>query len=102
LKSASLTSGFTRADFLLSFSIADAERRARFAALCDSEWGGTRITESTWELATPLSPADLEVALSAHLAPGDHAAYYYLATALADSSAHSAHTKRLFRIVITG
>ncbi len=95
MKSAQLTSGFTRADFVLTFAIADADRRARLAALCESEWGGTRITETTWELATRLSPGELEIALASHLAAGDSAAYYYLADA-------PAQTKRLFRIVIEG
>ncbi len=95
MKDAALTSGFTRLDFLLAFSIDDADRRARFTEVCASEWGGTRITETTWELATPLSPAELEIAIAPHLAPGEHAAYYYLTSPSADS-------KRLFRVVVRG
>ncbi len=95
MKGGPSTSGFTRADFVLTFTIADLARRADFAALCASEWGGTEITDTTWELATALAPAELEQAISRHLAHGDRAAFYYLTSPGPDA-------KRLFRVVTEG
>jgi hypothetical protein len=86
-----LLSGFVRTDFVLTFDIQDAEARARLLALCEGEWQGTRITASTWEVTSALSPDALESALLPLLSKGDRAVYYYLSD-----------SKRLFRVVLDG
>jgi hypothetical protein len=86
-----LTNGFIRGDFILTFAVADAAVHARLVALCEGEWQGTRVTDSTWEVASTLSPDALELAIAPLLSPGDRAVYYYLSD-----------TKRLFRVVIEG
>ena len=90
----SVTSGFARCDFLLSFRVADAKARAALTRLCEEEWNGARALEEggeTWELDTPLDPHALEEALAPHLAKGDRAVFYYVSSA-----------KRLFRVVVEG
>ena len=86
-----LTSGFVRLDFLLTFSVARDEDRRRLAALCEGDWCGTRVGESTWEISTPSSPAELEALLAPLLSTGDSAVFYYLAD-----------SKRLFRVAVSG
>jgi hypothetical protein len=86
-----LTSGFVRFDFLLSFVVADVGGRTELAARCEGEWCGTRVGETTWEIAAPLSPADFELALEPFLRRGDRAVFYYLAD-----------SKRFFRVVVRG
>jgi hypothetical protein len=86
-----LTSGFVRTDFVLTFAVADDGARAKIVGLCASEWEGTRVTDTTWEVASTLSPDALEIAIAPLLSPGDRAVYYYLSD-----------TKRLFRVVIEG
>jgi hypothetical protein len=90
-KKSELTSGFVRFDFLLTYAVADAHARAELAARCEGEWGGTRIGECTWEVATAASPEAFELALEPLLRPGDSAVFYYLAD-----------SKRFFRIVVRG
>ncbi len=86
-----LLSGFVRTDFILTFAIAADADRARLVALCASEWEGTCVTPSTWEVTSALSPDALESAIVPLLAPGDRAAYYYLSD-----------SKRIFRVVLRG
>ena len=85
-----LTSGFVHLDFLLTFTVSDPSARARLAALCEGEWAGTRVGESTWEVCAASSPADFEALLAPHLAEGDEAVFYYLA-----------ESKRFFRVVVS-
>ena len=86
-----LSSGFTRLDFLLTFSVAEPAARATLEACCEGDWGGTRVGPSTWEISVPASPAELEVAIEPFLKPGDRAVFYYLAD-----------SKRFFRVVVLG
>jgi hypothetical protein len=86
-----LTSGFVRFDFLLTFTVADAQARGELTARCEGEWCGTRVGESTWEISSPASPEELEIALSPLLGPGDVAVFHYLAD-----------SKRFFRVVVRG
>ncbi len=86
-----LTSGFSRFDFLLTFSVRDPSDRAALEARCADDWSGVRVGESTWEVATTASPAELELALEPLLRPGDRAVFYYLAD-----------SKRFFRVVVVG
>lgn len=90
-RSDELLSGFVRTDFILTFSIAAADARAALTALCAGEWQGTRVTESTWEVTSALSPDALESAIVPLLADGDRAVYYYLSD-----------SKRIFRVVLRG
>lgn len=84
-----LYSGFVRHDYLLTFSVAEPEARARLVALCAGPWQGDEVTPNTWEVSNELSPDAMETAIVEHLSDGDQAAYYYLASA-----------KRLFRVVL--
>ena len=84
-------SGFVRTDFILTFDVKDASSRDRLVALCEGEWQGTRVTASTWEVTSALTPDAIETALVPLLAPGDRAVYYYLSD-----------TKRIFRVVLDG
>jgi hypothetical protein len=86
-----LLSGFVRTDFILTFAVASEEARAALTALCASEWQGTRVTASTWEVTSALSPDALESAIVPLLSPGDVAVYYYLSD-----------SKRIFRVVLRG
>jgi hypothetical protein len=84
-------SGFVRTDFILTFAIASDEARAALTELCASSWQGTRVTASTWEVTSALSPDALESAIVPLLSPGDLAVYYYLSD-----------SKRIFRVVLRG
>jgi hypothetical protein len=86
-----LTSGFVRCDFVITVSVADEAARAKLRSLCEDEWEGTRVTDTTWEVRCSLSPDALELALAPLLEPGDRVACYYLSD-----------TKRLFRVMLTG
>ena len=86
-----LLSGFVRTDFILTFAIAAEEARATLAELCATSWQGTRVTASTWEVTSALSPDALESAVVPLLSPGDLAVYYYLSD-----------SKRIFRVVLRG
>jgi hypothetical protein len=84
-----LYSGFVRHDYVLTFSIADAESRAKLVALCAGPWQGDEVTRDTWEVSNVLSPDDMETAIAALLGDEDRAAYYYLSD-----------SKRMFRVVL--
>jgi hypothetical protein len=86
-----LRSGFLAHDYVLTFEIADAERRTKLERLCEGDWLGDRVTAATWEVSTKLSPDAIEKALLDLLADGDRAVYYYLSD-----------SKRIFRVVLTG
>jgi hypothetical protein len=86
-----LRSGFLNHDYVLTFEIADAGKRAKLAALCEEDWAGDRVTPSTWEVSTKLSPDAIEKALLDLLEDGDRAVYYYLSD-----------SKRVFRVVLAG
>ena len=91
MKGEGVWSGFVRTDFILTFDVKDASSRDRLVALCEGEWHGTRVTASTWEVTSALTPDAIETALVPLLAPGDRAVYYYLSD-----------TKRIFRVVLDG
>lgn len=80
-------SGFLRHDYVLTFEVADTERREALCAWCRDELVGDEITGSTWEVSTDLDPHELERRLLSFLAETDRAAYYYLSDA-----------KRIFRV----
>ena len=80
-------SGFLRHDYVLTFDVADADRREALRAWCRDELVGDEITGSTWEVSTDLDPHELERRLLSFLAEADRAAYYYLSDA-----------KRIFRV----
>jgi hypothetical protein len=86
-----LRSGFLNHDYLLTFEIKDEEKRAKLSALCEGDWLGDKVTATTWEVSTKLSPDAIEKALLELLAEGDRAVYYYLSD-----------SKRVFRVVLTG
>ncbi len=86
-----LRSGFLNHDYLLTFEVKDSAKRERLTALCEGEWLGDRVTGTTWEVSTRLSPDAIEKALLEILMEGDRAAYYYLSD-----------SKRIFRVVLTG
>ena len=86
-----LHSGFLNHDYVLTFDIADTDKRDRLLALCAGDWQGDKVTEGTWEVSTKLSPDAIEKALLDLLEAGDRAIYYYLSD-----------SKRIFRVVLTG
>jgi hypothetical protein len=86
-----LHSGFMNHDYVLTFDIADVDKRERLVTLCEGDWQGDRVTPSTWEVSTKLSPDAIEKALLELLEEGDRAVYYYLSD-----------SKRIFRVVLTG
>ena len=90
-RGADLTSGFSRFDFLLTYAVADAAAREALEERCAGEWSGTRVGESTWEIATRESPEAFENAIEPFLRRGDRAVFYYLA-----------ESKRFFRVVVSG
>jgi hypothetical protein len=86
-----LRSGFLNHDYLLTFEVQDPASREKLAALCEGEWSGDRVSATTWEVSTKLSPDAIEKTLLAILRDGDRAVYYYLSD-----------SKRIFRVVLTG
>ena len=85
-----LLSGFMNHDYVLTFSIEDAGRRAQLVELCKGPWQGDEVTTSTWEISNDLSPDQMEKQILGLLTDGDRAAYYYLSDA-----------KRIFRVVLS-
>jgi hypothetical protein len=85
-----LYSGFVRHDYVLTFSIADEQSRARLVELCKGPWQGDEVTRDTWEISNALSPDQMETAINELLGDNDRAAYYYLSDA-----------KRMFRVVLS-
>ena len=86
-----LRSGFLNHDYMLTFEIADADKRAKLAELCEGDWLGDKVTATAWEVSTKLSPDAIEKTLLDLLGEGDRAVYYYLSD-----------SKRIFRVVLTG
>jgi hypothetical protein len=84
-----LYSGFMNHDYILSFSIRDAESRNKLLALCAGPWQGDEVTPDTWEISNSLSPDQMESQIVALMGDDDRAAYYYLSDA-----------KRMFRVVL--
>ena len=84
-----LYSGFVRHDYILTFSVADPESRARLVALCAGPWLGDEVTPDTWEISNELSPDAMETAVVELLGDHDRAAYYYLSD-----------SKRMFRVIL--
>jgi hypothetical protein len=95
-----LYSGFMNHDYILTFAVADAERRARLVALCRGPWQGDEITDQTWEISNELSPDEMEKALAALLGEQDRAVYYYLTPPLESGMPGAAPAKRIFRVVL--
>jgi len=84
-----LYSGFVNHDYILSFSVADAESRARLIALCAGPWQGDEVAPGCWEISNDLSPDAMETAVVELLGDDDRAVYYYLSD-----------SKRMFRVVL--
>src|SRR5580658_4396312 len=86
-----LRSGFLVHDYILTFEIADGDKRAKLAGLCEGDWAGDRVSATTWEVSTKLSPDAIQNTLLELLGDGARAVYYYLSD-----------SKRIFRVVLTG
>ena len=86
-----LRSGFMNHDYVLTFDIADDDKKEELSKLCAGDWQGEKVNGTTWEVSNKLSPDDLENAILALLNDGDRAVYYYLSD-----------KKRIFRVVLTG
>jgi hypothetical protein len=86
-----LRSGFLNHDYLLTFAIADEGKREKLVELCEGDWLGDKVTPTSWEVSTKLSPDAIEKTLLDLLGEGDRAVYYYLSD-----------SKRIFRVVLTG
>ena len=84
-----LYSGFVLHDYVLTFQVADPERRARLVELCAGPWQGDEVTPCTWEVSNTLSPDEMERALLDILDDGDRVVYYYLSD-----------SKRIFRVLL--
>ena len=84
-----LYSGFVNHDYILTFSIADADKHTQLVALCKDPWQGDQVVPHTWEISNDLSPDQLERAILDLMGDDDHAAYYYRSDA-----------KRLFRVML--
>lgn len=84
-----LYSGFVRHDYILTFSIASPERRAKLIELCQGPWQGDEVNANTWEVSNDLSPDQMEGKILELLGDDDRAVYYYLSDA-----------KRLFRVIL--
>jgi hypothetical protein len=83
--------GFVRHDYVLLFSVRDAERRARLESVCARDWEGDHVLDGAWEVSSTLGPDAFESALLDLLGEGDRAAFYYVSD-----------SKRLFRVVLEG
>jgi hypothetical protein len=86
-----LRSGFLNHDYVLAFEIRDPGKQEKLARLCEEDWAGDKITATSWEVSTRLSPDAIEKTLLDLLGAGDRAVYYYLSD-----------SKRIFRVVLTG
>jgi hypothetical protein len=95
-----LISGFMNHDYVVTFAIADATKRQRFAALCAGAWQGDEVTETTWEISNDLSPDDMERTVLDLIDEGDRVAYYYLTPPMPSGIPGQPETKRIFRVVI--
>lgn len=84
-----LYSGFVLHDYVLTFHVEDAERRAKLDELCGGPWQGDQVTPHTWEVSNTLSPDQMERELLAILGDGDRVVYYYLSD-----------SKRVFRVIL--
>jgi len=84
-----LYSGFMNHDYILSFSVDDAEDREKLRTLCRGPWQGDEVMPGTWEISNRLSPDEMESAVVELLGDQDRAAYYYLSD-----------SKRIFRVVL--
>jgi len=76
-------------DYVLTFTIGDAEKARALVDLCRGPWQGDEVTSSTWEISNDLNPEQMERQILELLGDGDRAAYYYLSD-----------TKRVFRVVL--
>lgn len=84
-----LYSGFVLHDYVLTFQVADTERRAKLVELCAGPWQGDEVTPHTWEVSNSLSPDEMERTLLSILDDGDRVVYYYLSD-----------SKRIFRVLL--
>ena len=84
-----LYSGFVLHDYILTFSIADQERRRRLIELCRGPWQGDEATPDTWEISNDLSPDQMEGKILELMEDEDRAVYYYLSD-----------SKRMFRVIL--
>jgi hypothetical protein len=95
-----LLSGFLNHDYILTFTVGDAERRQRLVELCRGPWMGDAVTDDTWEVSNDLGPDDMERTLLGLLADGDRCAYYYLTPPMESGVPGSPPSKRIFRVVL--
>lgn len=84
-----LYSGFVKGDYVLTFSIANPESRAKLVELCAGPWQGDEVIPNTWELSNELNPDQMEGSILALMGDEDRAVYYYLSSA-----------KRMFRVIL--
>jgi len=94
-------SGFMNHDYVLTFSVANAERREKLIALCRGPWMGDEVTADAWEVSNDLDPDAMEAAVAELLEDGDRAAYYYLTPPMSSGMPSVADAKRIFRVVIS-
>ena len=84
-----LYSGFVLHDYILTFSIASPESRARLIELCKGPWQGDEVTPNTWEVSNDLSPDQMEGKILELMGDEDRVVYYYLSD-----------SKRMFRVIL--
>ena len=96
-----LLSGFMNHDYVLTFSVHNAESREKLIALCEGPWQGDEITGDCWEISNDLSPDDMEKAIVELIADGDRVAYYYLTPPMSSGIPGTPEAKRIFRVVIS-
>ncbi len=95
-----LYSGFLNHDYILTFTIADPERRQRMLAMCAGPWMGDSVTADTWEVSNELGPDAMERALNDLLGEGDRCAYYYLTPPMESGMPGTPPAKRIFRVLL--
>ena len=96
-----LLSGFMNHDYVLTFSVSNADKRQQLIELCADPWMGDEIAPDTWEISNDLSPDDMESAVLAVIDDGDRVAYYYLTPPMSSGIPGVADSKRIFRVVIS-
>ena len=88
-------------DYILTFTVADPERRKQLVTLCEGPWMGDEASDGTWEVSNSLSPDELEKAIMDIIEDGDRVAYYYLTPQLESGMPGVPPSKRIFRVVLS-
>ena len=96
-----LLSGFMNHDYVLTFSVSNADKRQKLVELCAGPWQGDEIAPDTWEISNDLSPDDMERAVLDVIDDGDRVAYYYLTPPMSSGIPGKPDSKRIFRVVIS-